>query len=41
MIRLHGYSKPVYKYACHEGYHSLAGILVGARAEESKTPTAK
>ena len=25
----------IYEYACHEGNYSLAGILRGARAEES------
>ena len=41
MIPLHRSSKPVYEYACHEGNYSLAGILAGARAEESKKPTSK
>ena len=35
MIPLQRSSKPVYEYACHEGNYSLAGILAGARAEES------
>lgn len=35
MIPLHVSSKPVYEYACHEGNYALAGILAGARAEES------
>jgi len=38
MIPLHRSAKPVYEYACHEGNYSLAGILAGARAEESKKP---
>jgi hypothetical protein len=25
---------PLYEYACHEGNHSMIGILSGARAEE-------
>jgi hypothetical protein len=41
MVPLHRSSKPVYEYACHEGNYSLAGILAGARAEESKKPTSK
>lgn len=41
MIPLRRCSKPVYEYACHEGNYSLAGILAGARAEESKQPTSK
>jgi hypothetical protein len=41
MIPLDRSSKPVYEYACHEGNYSMAGILAGARAEESKKPTSK
>jgi len=41
MIPLQRSSKPVYEYACHEGNYSLAGVLAGARAEESKEPTSK
>ena len=41
MIPLQRSSKPVYEYACHEGNYSLAGILAGARAEESQKPTSK
>jgi len=41
MIPLQRSSKPVYEYACHEGNYSLAGILAGARAEESKKPKSK
>jgi hypothetical protein len=41
MVPLHLSSKPVYEYACHEGNYSLAGILAGARAEESKKGTSK
>ena len=41
MIPLQRSSKPVYEYACHEGNYSLAGILAGARADESKEPTSK
>jgi hypothetical protein len=36
MVPLQRSSKPVYEYACHEGNYSLAGVLAGARAEESK-----
>lgn len=41
MVPLQRSSKPVYEYACHEGNYSLAGILAGARAEESKKPESK
>ena len=41
MIPLQRSSKPVYEYACHEGNYSLAGILAGARAEESKKQISK
>ncbi len=41
MIPLQRSSKPVYEYACHEGNYSLAGILAGARAEESKKQKSK
>ena len=27
---------PIYEYACHEGNHSVANILAGARADERK-----
>ena len=26
--------QPIYEYACHEGNHSLPGILAGARRKE-------
>ncbi len=41
MIPLQRSTKPVYEYACHEGNYSLAGILSGARAEESKKRTSQ
>ncbi len=41
MIPLQRSSKLVYEYACHEGNYAMTGILAGARAEESKKPTAK
>ncbi len=41
MIPLQRSSKPVYEYACHEGNYSLAGVLAGARAEESQKTTSK
>jgi len=31
---------PLYEYACHEGNHSMIGILSGARAEEKATEEA-
>jgi len=37
MIRLKRTDDQVYEYACHEGNHSMIGILAGARAEEAKT----
>lgn len=30
----------IYEYACHEGNHSMAGILSGARAEEQRSEDA-
>jgi hypothetical protein len=35
MIRLKRTDDQVYEYACHEGNHSMIGILAGARAEEA------
>ena len=32
---------PLFEYACHEGNYSMPGILGGARADETKTATAK
>ena len=34
MIPLKGTTEPIYEYACHEGNHSLIGILKGARTVE-------
>jgi hypothetical protein len=34
MIRLKHTNDQLYEYACHEGNHSMIGILAGARAEE-------
>ena len=34
MIRLKRSDDQLYEYACHEGNHSMIGILAGARAEE-------
>ena len=28
---------PMYEYACHEGNHSMTGILAGHRADEQAT----
>ena len=36
MIPLRHANEMIYEYACHEGNSSLAGILAGARAEESR-----
>ena len=36
MIRLKRTDDQVYEYACHEGNHSMTGILAGARREEQK-----
>mgnify|MGYP006992451814 CR=1 FL=1 len=33
MIRLKRTDDQVYEYACHEGNHSMIGILAGARAD--------
>ena len=32
---------PIYEYACHEGNYSMAGILKGARAQESTAAQTK
>lgn len=40
MIRLKQTTDQVYEYACHEGNHSMIGILAGARAEEAKAAAA-
>jgi len=34
MVRLKHSTDQVYEYACHEGNHSMVGILAGARAAE-------
>jgi hypothetical protein len=39
MIRLKKTDEQLYEYACHEGNHSMVGILAGARAEEAKAAT--
>ena len=36
MIRLKHTDDQMYEYACHEGNHSMIGILAGARADEVK-----
>ncbi|HUR35872.1 MAG TPA: hypothetical protein VM032_18840 [Vicinamibacterales bacterium] len=36
MIRLKRTDDQVYEYACHEGNHSMIGILAGARADEKR-----
>lgn len=36
MLRLKHTDEQVYEYACHEGNHSMTGILAGARADEAK-----
>jgi hypothetical protein len=40
MIRLKKTNEQIYEYACHEGNHSMIGILAGARAEEAKAAAA-
>jgi hypothetical protein len=40
MIRLKSTPEKIYEYACHEGNHSIVGILAGARQQE-KSATAK
>ncbi len=40
MIRLKRTDEQLYEYACHEGNHSMVGILAGARAEEAKEAAA-
>ena len=37
MIRLKSTPERIYEYACHEGNHSIVGILAGARAKEVAT----
>jgi hypothetical protein len=41
MIRLKQTDEQLYEYACHEGNHSMVGILAGARAEEAAAATKK
>jgi hypothetical protein len=41
MIRLKKTDEQLYEYACHEGNHSMIGILAGARAEETKGAAAR
>ena len=36
MVRLKKSNDQVYEYACHEGNHSMIGILAGARAADEK-----
>ena len=36
MIRLKRSDDQLYEYACHEGNHSMVGMLAGARAAEAK-----
>ena len=40
MIRLKRSDDQVYEYACHEGNHSMIGILAGARKEDAKEEAA-
>ena len=40
MIRLKRSDDQIYEYACHEGNHSMIGILAGARREEQKEEAA-
>ena len=40
MIRLKHTEDQVYEYACHEGNHSMIGILAGARADEARDAAA-
>jgi len=37
MVRLKSTKDKMYEYACHEGNHSIVGILAGARAQEKKS----
>ncbi len=41
MIRLKQTDEQLYEYACHEGNHSMVGILAGARAEEKEAAQKK
>jgi len=38
-IPINKFHAELYEYACHEGNYSLAGVLSGARYEESQTGT--
>jgi hypothetical protein len=40
MIRLKRTDDQIYEYACHEGNHSMIGILAGARREEQREAAA-
>ena len=37
MVRLKKTDDAVFEYACHEGNYAIAGILAGARADETTT----
>jgi hypothetical protein len=41
MVRLKKTNDQVYEYACHEGNHSMIGILAGARAADEQEAAAK
>jgi hypothetical protein len=41
MLRLKRTKDKIYEYACHEGNHSIVGILAGARAQEKGTATTR
>jgi hypothetical protein len=41
MIPLKRSDAPIYEYACHEGNHSLQGILSGARVLEKEQAAGK
>jgi hypothetical protein len=41
LLRLRRSEDKVYEYACHEGNHSMVGVLAGARVEESAAAKTK
>jgi hypothetical protein len=41
MVRLKKTNDQVFEYACHEGNHSMAGILGGARLAEREEAAQK
>ena len=39
VVPMHLTEGPMYEYACHEGNHSMAGILAGQRVDDKANTT--